>query len=291
MTDIQSPQFTRKCIYCGNSKVTKEHIISKWINKAFPSKKEFHYLDPWKKDRENANRYIFKPTKTKQGHLGTLKIEYVCSQCNNGWMSEIVNNSKQLIINLIKDKNQEFSIEQLAFLSSWIVLSALNFQYWQTRHFEKNRELVFLNDDRTFMLNNNRPSDYWQIWTGRSAQEEFKRAITGAPITIRHRGSNLTTPNSYDFFMAIEKVIFIARFNNSGGPYLPRFEKLEKKFTKIWPRSRNSLIKDEILSDDESNLLFDIIQSKSTPEIIPINGLSQIINSHLGFIGLKLNDF
>lgn len=89
------------CIYCdtlltGQNK-TNEHIIPQWMIRHLEIKHHRHNIQPVSKELIK-----FKP-RYPVTHTFTYKI---CNTCNNGWLSQIDNSCKELLI-LLMDGNEE----------------------------------------------------------------------------------------------------------------------------------------------------------------------------------------
>src|SRR6187401_1511112 len=86
------------CIFCLTNKVSKrgEHIWDDWLNR----------ID----GRTIRRKYLFKHEEPTSGeviheYLRTsvdLKWPVVCAECNNGWMSDITNDSKRSLEAIIR---------------------------------------------------------------------------------------------------------------------------------------------------------------------------------------------
>ncbi len=74
----------RKCLFCGGSDLTREHVWPQWIWKLYHAKPQ-------------KNRYTVKTTGTgkkqviRKASTIDLKVRIACEACNNGWMSRLEN--------------------------------------------------------------------------------------------------------------------------------------------------------------------------------------------------------
>jgi len=58
-------------------------------------------------------------------NLATLKLERVCHVCNNGWMSELENRTKPLLIPMIRGNACQLSVQNQRQISAWTQLKCL----------------------------------------------------------------------------------------------------------------------------------------------------------------------
>lgn len=83
-----------RCAFCPTeaTKLSGEHIWDDWLNRALPSKRfkvrqKWNRLDPF---REYGARIIIKE-----------RLPVVCESCNNTWMSDLTNRTKQAFSEMI----------------------------------------------------------------------------------------------------------------------------------------------------------------------------------------------
>jgi hypothetical protein len=87
-----------RCIFCGGSGLTKEHLLADWLREIFPrTAKDTHTfgtIESWTPKPRFVQR-------VKQGHAGSRKVRKVCGPCNSGWIGAIDDAAKQAIVPLI----------------------------------------------------------------------------------------------------------------------------------------------------------------------------------------------
>jgi hypothetical protein len=89
---------TAKCIFCGASPTTNEHIFSRWTHKYMLSRK------PQKSKSYVAVEHIDRVVGTNLKMAGPIRdwqVKCVCSRCNNGWMSQLDTAAEPLMKPLI----------------------------------------------------------------------------------------------------------------------------------------------------------------------------------------------
>jgi len=95
----------RKCIFCGNSKLCKEHIFAQWLLKE---------LDIYDKNVSMTHASPIGMTISNRQHpFSKLVNGLVCEECNNGWMSRLESACQHHIINLM---NMAEIKEELGFI-------------------------------------------------------------------------------------------------------------------------------------------------------------------------------
>ncbi|EML9404735.1 TPA: hypothetical protein ACNVSR_005067 [Klebsiella pneumoniae] len=112
----------KKCVFCGNNsdinKLTKEHVLPKWLKKIIHQEKWHWYISSYgmdaPKQRLIKGQTIFDST-----------ISAVCEQCNNGWMSSKLEEPvSKLLPDLIKGNETVLNKAQKYLISLWAVKTA-----------------------------------------------------------------------------------------------------------------------------------------------------------------------
>jgi hypothetical protein len=92
-----------KCVFCGETGVTKSHIWPDWLDAYLPPRAE-NYL------QTVGEVNTFLPTMRRpaierrvgRGDARAKKPRNVCRSCNGGWMSQIESNAKEALIPLLQ---------------------------------------------------------------------------------------------------------------------------------------------------------------------------------------------
>lgn len=83
----------RKCVFCDKTKLSREHIFAQWLLK------ELNIYDD--NVTMSHNSFIGIPISNRKHSFSNLVNGLVCEECNNGWMSQLEDDCKKHIINLI----------------------------------------------------------------------------------------------------------------------------------------------------------------------------------------------
>ena len=111
------------CLFCKRSppdiKMSKEHIWSDWLDEIIP--KQSTRTEGFTPNIEtNPHNWV-----SYQGDVGTKKVRIVCTDCNNGWMSQIVENAKPYARQLVNGERISLDEVGQVAMADWIALSAL----------------------------------------------------------------------------------------------------------------------------------------------------------------------
>lgn len=139
---------SQACIFCDNNAGSSEHLWPNWIHK----QKDF---GPLRIQRGNASPKIVRDPQQK--------VKTVCSKCNNGWMSELENESIPLVGEMFKDRPKQLTESQQHSVAAWAVKTAMVSESTKGRNapnsFYEKDERVKLREHRTI-------PDRTRIWIG-----------------------------------------------------------------------------------------------------------------------------
>lgn len=110
----------RSCVFCGNTELTREHIFAQWL------------LDELniRKVKMGMQHYTFYGYKISERPLtpNSLINGLVCRECNNGWLSQIEDRVKSILVAILKYPSFELITllkEQHNLLSLWTFKTAM----------------------------------------------------------------------------------------------------------------------------------------------------------------------
>ncbi|MDF7815169.1 hypothetical protein [Hymenobacter sp. YC55] len=164
----KAPQSQGRCMFCGGTGLTKQHLWPDWLNDYVPRqdnhgnlKSESYFgITP-----DSATSYTSEPAKKViQGSLGSRKLRQVCEGCNGGWMSKIEEGSKNTILSLMNQDEATLTRSQQFELVSWITLMTMVNEFTDLPM----RAIPYR--ERQYLLIHRLPPSDWNIWIGRHQQ-------------------------------------------------------------------------------------------------------------------------
>lgn len=120
----ERPQITRKCIFCGRGGLTREHIWPDWAADLLPDAvgSEVYRQTLYPTDPAGARTDYRRP---RQGGVKKHKVQAVCGQCNNGWMSVLETDAKPMLAAMIEGRAFSVLADGLDILRAWITLKVM----------------------------------------------------------------------------------------------------------------------------------------------------------------------
>lgn len=171
----------RKCVYCGNGNLTREHVIGDWVSDVLlmpptPIQYTSGSVNLTEGTFEDSNE----ETIIRAQDLLRLTVKKFCRDCNCGWMSTLQGNVKPVISKAITDGNfTNISDDDFHKISAWIAMIVISLEftrrdgYWLTTS-----ELLYFRKHRT-------PPPHWKIWIGKTEKlykllerESYRSEIT-----------------------------------------------------------------------------------------------------------------
>ena len=160
MTKSPKPKYQkgrRKCIFCGEFEVSKEHVLPDWLKELFPrdehSTHTFGTIDP--SSIIGAPRIV----QTKRpGHSGTVKVRVVCESCNNGWLSRLEKTAKPILIPLINGERCGLTLEKQMTIATWAAKTVMTAEHLRPR------EKGVSQAERSGLKEHLIPPPYWTVW-------------------------------------------------------------------------------------------------------------------------------
>jgi hypothetical protein len=214
------------CIFCGGSRLTKEHIFSNWLKSLLPST-DVHtqtLADPFAKENPVTQ-------KTRPGTLTQWKIRKVCAICNSGWMSQIVNRSKPFVESLILDQPIELDRQAQTSLAAWIAIATI------MAEFTDSRTAAIPPGDRKILKATEQPPATWTIFAGRYRGEKF-----GSGSHYRHAASGFqyagsSQPDKFQFTTYALETFLVHAFSSTNSRLAAAMREAfsPDKMIRIWP--------------------------------------------------------
>jgi hypothetical protein len=221
----------RQCAFCPcTASLTGEHLRSDWVNKLLESKTH-HYVI-------SQRSYGTQPSQWRDKQLN-LKANVVCSDCNSGWMSQLDNDAKLALQDIIlHDSHVCILPEGLSAIAAFTMKCGFVADYL-TRH----RKPFFNHPMRQEFARSHRPPQGAHMWLGRIAQPRGeKKGIYKTRYGTPHDAA-VPTIDNYVFTFSIEAILlqlaitrFTDRFGNSAySPELNQEKRLNGLLLPFWP--------------------------------------------------------
>jgi hypothetical protein len=153
----------RACIFCcSNKHLSREDLWPKWLVKFIAQDR------PSEIERLSGTQAL---PFTYRGKW--LKARIVCEQCNHGWMSNLENNCKPVLVPLISDTPSSLDYIRQSGIATWTLKTAMAFEcVGGAAAIGHDPDAVFYSaEDRRHLLRWNTPPPDTFVWIGRYEPE------------------------------------------------------------------------------------------------------------------------
>lgn len=108
----------RTCIFCNGTVITGEHAWPRWILRSVVGRQQQTHIEAQ-----------LGPERLPKLWRGSeIKVKYVCSSCNNGWMSELESLVRRIIGPLVADLSIRLNHADQWLMSIWSLKTAMVFE-------------------------------------------------------------------------------------------------------------------------------------------------------------------
>lgn len=153
----------KRCIYCGDTERTLEHVFGNWLRKVIPDRHQhgFHQTVRYSTIQGEKIATFREGAAARPGSNLSRKIRLVCSSCNNVWMSKIQNEARPYLIELISGSWDSLDTEVAVKISTWATMVTINLEFLDLR------TAGITNEQRNSFYENKMPFENTQVFIGR----------------------------------------------------------------------------------------------------------------------------
>ena len=193
------PNPPRKCIFCGCTGVSKEHIWESGWLRIF--RKTLPIFQPWTLWCIERTKLKKEKTENRSAYSGTVKL--VCRPCNNEWMSQLQNDAKPILLPLMNGERRALNRREQTILSAWITMFVM------VAEFQVPDKVAIQPDARQRFKEALQPPEGTAIWLGMYTRQKWhgimiRSSIASGPKRRHkcsqptwHRSGHPTRPRRY----------------------------------------------------------------------------------------------
>lgn len=244
-----------KCIFCDSAsgaRLTKEHVFPDWLRQLFPrSPNDSH-------TRGQASWAGLEPTTavTKgQGQAGSRRVKVVCKDCNNGWLSNMENQIKPLLMRLIRGEPCVLDTHAQRTLAAWAAKTAMVGEFVQPT-----KVAIPPADRQSFMRNQVPPESGWWIWIAGNGSIEWLTGINHFSARLNVTPVAPVTPNIVNLqstTLGIGQLLIHLVSTTVAGQSFALKDPEAADLRPIWPPPNSDIIwpRLRLLTDDDINFI------------------------------------
>lgn len=245
-----------KCIFCGERKLTNEHVIPDWIRQIVPrGPKDSSLFTTYKSIDSGRHQNRIRSQTIQQGNPAAKKVRAVCANCNHGWLSTLEEELKPTLVVLVQGHSIELTPWKQRRLATWATKTAMTAEFLKPKH----AGIKF--EERERLRLHREPSANFDVFVGHYHGRLFNTSMAHHSGHFRYSEpvpNERTGPANSQATIILLGALFIqvtstelenARFNLKD-------EKISK-LRRIWPPSDNILVWPPVrtLSDDDISII------------------------------------
>jgi hypothetical protein len=140
--------------------MTSEHVWGEWTK---------GYVTRTANKHNHANVFVPKPgqpepadVRIRAGDHLDAQVHVVCSDCNSGWLSQIQNDAKPILVPLFEGGTITLDETAQRLVATWVAMSTMTGEHLS----REERRLAIPQSDRTWLMERRTPPPGWCIWIG-----------------------------------------------------------------------------------------------------------------------------
>lgn len=258
------------CAFCSNPSNTKEHHWPQWLDEVLPARtphdKSINFKGGVKK-LGDVNYSINPRLLIKQGAPHRVGRRSVCVACNTGWMSQIQNKAKPILIELILGTKKVLTFEEQMLICPWMIMTDMTAEYTDPATMTTSKE------QRSDFKNSKLPPTGWLVFAGRYKGDQWKTRFNHKALQTKRDGPydiHTTLFVVGEFFFTV-----FAVYENSFEPMDEFLSEFVKAFPliRIWPKTKADIVWSELafLSDSDANDLAGFMVLNQEPAKFEVN--------------------
>lgn len=117
----------RRCVFCGEAGLTREHVVPRWLTKVLPEQAKWRGQDQTVVHigRRGPGTELSLPHREVPEPFGAVTVKAVCAECNAGWMSDLEQAAAPTLTALVRSDRVTLDSSALSSLAAWAVKTSL----------------------------------------------------------------------------------------------------------------------------------------------------------------------
>ncbi|MGI5184719.1 hypothetical protein ACQEVZ_51535 [Dactylosporangium sp. CA-152071] len=116
----------RRCVFCGNAGLTREHVIPRWLTDVLPEQARFRGQDQMAVLLHPDHAVDGPHHREMPETFNSSTVKTVCGSCNNGFMNDIETVTRPYLSTMIRGRlAMPLSVEAVTAVATWAVKTSL----------------------------------------------------------------------------------------------------------------------------------------------------------------------
>jgi hypothetical protein len=189
----QTDRDTPKCIFCGVSPTTREHVFARWTHKYMPARKsgraKSHIAI------QHVDRVVGRDFNLP-GAIRDWQVKCVCASCNNGWMSGLETAAEPIMQPLLLSQQTRLFEKDCETIATWAILKSTVVHNKWVHHTR-----------RKFLMRARKPPKDWGVWIANYQRQTWEGEWLSWPVSVRTDAEKLAKkPSAYNAHITIQMI-------------------------------------------------------------------------------------
>lgn len=154
----RNPNPPRRCIFCGGTPISKEHIWPAWMRPYLPAGQFAQFIRS--SDLRGPIPQLRAGPLNRKGDGRSQKLKVVCRPCNNNWMSVLQDRTKATLVPLLLNDIQEISEPEHELLATWATMFTMVYETCQPNPVRT----ATTGAQRSLFKAEQKPPQHWIFW-------------------------------------------------------------------------------------------------------------------------------
>jgi hypothetical protein len=229
----------RRCVFCGASPLTREHVIPRWATDVLPEQARFRGQDQQVvlTPPESAHSRLLLPHREMREPFNAMTVKAVCKTCNSGWMNEAERRARPHLTRLIQaDEPQELEPYAINVLATWVVKTTLMAHLTSV---EGVAALAALSQVYHDFYASHAPPDNCVIWVAAHGAEDWAlrfELLSALIATESDSGAKPSDPvNTISATLGLGHALFHVVLTSRPSVSYPPLDEIHPGVLRLWP--------------------------------------------------------
>jgi len=236
----------KECIFCGRTqRQTKEHAVPLWFAKLKPA----NYSVRVEGEHRNIRKWNFLSDKVE------LKVRGCCTRCNSGWMSDLEQEAKPVLLPLVAGAEVHLPGSAQSVIARWAIKTVMVLEFSSA----SSRGKYYSQTEREALRAGRLPGSTLVFLAGYRGQHAFQ--ATEHPLTFSDTARTFPGYSSTTTFGSLVLQVLSYR-ERAGSRWFKVSGNFDKAEVQVWP------IRGEVLWPPEEVFEDDALESYATRWIV-----------------------
>jgi hypothetical protein len=171
----------RESVFCGASKLTKEHVFPRWLTQVLGTDVVGPAVTSERTERSQQGKRRQEWAATD---VASFTARVICGPCNNGWMSALESRAQSSLTPMIAGHTTTLTPAAQMDLAAWVTMKAFVVEY----ALNAGNEIVATPDDRRGLMDTGHPLGAVQVRAGAVERDGIPNSVRRIVYNVGSEG-------------------------------------------------------------------------------------------------------